>query len=58
MTHTPGFGNFSVKMSKIGIFLILLAILSIIKHIIYLSEFSCSVNLSPLHDVLYETVQC
>ena len=28
MTHTPGIGNFSAKMPKIGNFLVLLAILS------------------------------
>ena len=59
MTHTPGIGNFSMKMPKMGNFLELLAVLSNQKFIIYLSEFSCRVNLqSPLHDVLYETMQC
>ena len=60
MTHTPGIGNFSEKCQKLGIFLVILAILSNHKiHCIYLSEFSCGVNLyTPLHDVLYETVQC
>ena len=28
MTHTPGIGNFNAKIPKIGIFLVLLAILS------------------------------
>ena len=29
VTHTPGIGNFSAKMTKIGNFLVLLAVLSI-----------------------------
>ena len=39
MTHTPGIGNFSVEMPKIGNFLVLLALLlnHIIHHIIYLN---------------------
>ena len=49
MTHLPGIRNFSVAMSKIGNFLVLLALLSNKKHIIYLSEFSYSVNLYNNH---------
>ena len=45
MTHTPGIGNFSAKMPKIGIFEVLLALLSNHKIHKYKSEFSCSVNI-------------
>ena len=43
MTHTPGIGNFGGKMPKIGIFFCAFGYIEIIKYIIYLSEFSCSV---------------
>ena len=55
MTHTPGIGNFSAEMPKIGNFLVVLAVLSNQNtSYIYLNLAVAS----PLHDVIYETVQC
>ena len=52
ITHNTGIGNFSAKMPKIGNFLVFLAVCQIIKYIIYLSEFCCSVNLNH-HCMMY-----